>query len=125
MDIIKNNNSDSSEQKSRESVQSISDFTPVKNMIMTKNKEEEQTKLISKKDKKDDNIEKSKNRCNQCNKKSHLLFPCKCDMVFCNKHLQPEIHQCISMDKYREDARKCLEKRLKEEKVCPLKVDII
>jgi len=33
-------------------------------------------------------------RCKCCNKKSHLLFECKCKNFYCLKDLQQEKHKC-------------------------------
>jgi len=35
-----------------------------------------------------------KMRCYLCNKKTLLIFDCKCDGKFCNKHRLPEVHNC-------------------------------
>lgn len=33
-------------------------------------------------------------RCSVCNKKSLMMFDCKCNKKFCNKHRLPEVHNC-------------------------------
>lgn len=43
----------------------------------------------------DSKVQKNKNRCWTCNKKTGLLgFECSCGYVFCGKHRHPEEHKC-------------------------------
>lgn len=54
---------------------------------------------------------KKKNRCTLCNKKLGLLgFECKCKLIFCSSHLNPETHSC-TFD-YKSEQSKKLEKTL-------------
>ena len=42
-----------------------------------------------------------KNRCDFCKKRNHLLFECKCNKKFGTCHLQPEMHNCECIEKFR------------------------
>lgn len=40
------------------------------------------------------NNRKKSNRCLICKKKMLIVRECKCNQIFCLKHLQPELHNC-------------------------------
>lgn len=60
-------------------------------------------------------------RCDTCNKKTSVLLDCKCNKVFCSKHILPESHKCVELEKFKKDAYILNEKKLldacKKEKV--------
>ncbi len=44
--------------------------------------------------------------CSYCGKDADIPFRCKfCDDVFCSSHRLPENHECIGLDKYKENAK--------------------
>jgi len=43
-------------------------------------------------------------RCKKCNEKRSFLLDCKCGNSYCTKHILPEIHNCIEMEKFKKDA---------------------
>lgn len=36
-------------------------------------------------------------RCSECNKKSFVVFDCKCKKHFCTHHRLPEKHNCMQI----------------------------
>jgi predicted nucleic acid binding AN1-type Zn finger protein len=48
------------------------------------------------------------NSCNNCNKRTILLFPCKCDNKFCSRCRLPEVHMCV----YKHSDKTLLRKKL-------------
>ena len=48
-------------------------------------------------------------RCSFCNKKLKLIsYSCKCEGKFCQKHRYTHTHNCKSLEKKKEDAKKIL-----------------
>ncbi len=81
------------------------DGTLQKNVVDNKKNDQQITKPETKK------IKKKKNRCTMCNKKLGLLgFECRCKLMFCSLHLNPETHSC-TFD-YKSEQCKKLEKTL-------------
>lgn len=77
--------------------------------VVDNNKNEKQCEKITNSETK--KIKKKKNRCTMCNKKLGLLgFECKCNLMFCSSHLNPETHSC-TFD-YKSEQSKKLEKTL-------------
>lgn len=66
-------------------------------------------------------------RCKQCNKKTSVLLDCKCENKYCTKHIQPEVHQCVKINTFREDRKKFLKEKVEKEAeaVSKQKVDVI
>lgn len=64
----------------------------------------------------------NKNKCNKCKKNNYLLMKCKCNNDYCLKCLQPELHECVNMDKFRIFNK---DKLHLNEKIVPNKIDII
>lgn len=56
--------------------------------------------------------------CDKCNKKSMILFKCKCDLSFCKKHKYADKHDC------KHDFKQNYQDKLKKEnsKVAPDKL---
>lgn len=44
------------------------------------------------------------NRCTKCKYKSSIILECKCKKYYCTKHILPEIHECIELEKIRRDS---------------------
>lgn len=63
----------------------------------------------------------TKNRCRMCNKYSVIMFKCRCDFEYCNKHRLPEKHSCTNMSDF--SSKEDLEKKLV--KITGEKIEII
>ena len=71
-------------------------------------------------------IKKKKSiRCKVCKKKNLTNVLCKCNKYYCLKHIQPEVHECSSLNIHKENQRKNLSEKLLNEKVEKLKLDSI
>jgi predicted nucleic acid binding AN1-type Zn finger protein len=42
--------------------------------------------------------------CNICRKYSSFLLECKCKNKYCSSHILPEIHKCLKLDEFRQEA---------------------
>jgi predicted nucleic acid binding AN1-type Zn finger protein len=65
------------------------------------------------------------NRCAFCKKKSHILIECKCDSKFCISHLSPELHECVSMEKFRKESFERNRKNVMDSAIKESRVDEI
>jgi hypothetical protein len=81
-------------------------------------------------------------KCGHCKKKCLITFECICSNEsstcsnessndprtknrYCIKHLQPEIHNCKSIDEIKLNKRKMISNRLEQEKCVRPKIDVI
>lgn len=60
-----------------------------------------------------DSVTKNAGRCNNCKKKLGLMaYTCKCEKLFCIKHLHPEEHACNKVEARKEQEKSQLKKAL-------------
>lgn len=64
-------------------------------------------------------------KCSCCNKKSHLLFKCKCEKMYCTSHILPEKHKCTNMKKHSEESFKINKDTLLKNKIIVQKIEPI
>ena len=83
------------------------------------------TKSITKSITKNITIEKGFGRCNECNKKSHILFKCKCLNEYCNKHILPEIHKCKNIELYNAESFEKNKDSVVKNSIKSKKIDVI